>query len=178
MGLFDSLFKDKIREVANSMVGAVADAVSDALSEVVDGNTSSGTMESKVKNTVTRTTVTAVEEDDRSFDEKFREVIGKMGTYEIRTNIHPDELEQETGVQIYTRSGCYAEPNELSYVLYKDGQRVLIVNLWWVYEDYKHAANRQIRSFCDKRGIKVLDFFDYLPNEVDYMEERIRAALV
>lgn len=172
MGLFDSLFKDKIKEVANSMVGAVAGAVSDALSEVVDGNSAPSTT-----NTVAKTNV-VVAEDNRNFDAKFREIVSKLGTYEIRTNVFPDELEQEAGTQIYTRGGCYAKPDDFSYVLYKDGQRVLVVNLWWVYESYKHTANREIRRYCDSNGIKVLDFFDYLPNEVSYMEDRIRAALV
>lgn len=183
MGLFDNLLKSGARAVTNKVVGAVAGAVSDALSDVLDGmdapksttSTTSTTANTTTNASVARSTVV---EDDRSFDAKFRDVMDKLGTYEIRTNIHPDELEQEAGVQIYTRSGCYAKPDEFSYVLYKDGQRVLIVNLWWGYEVYKHAANREIRKYCDNRGIKVLDFFEYLPNEVDYMEERIRAALV
>lgn len=161
MGLLNSLLKTGMRAVNN----AVADAVSDAVSDALRGNTTSA---SSAKNT---------ECDNRSFQQKLQAVLRNIGEFEVRSNISPDELEQEAGMSIYTRGGCYARPDALSYVLYQNGQRVLVINLWWDYASYKHVANREIRRYCDNNGIKVLDFFDYLPNEADYMEERIRTQL-
>ena len=45
------------------------------------------------------------------------------------------------------------------------------------YEYYDHTANRQIKKFCDQNGVKMLDFFNYLPNDYDYMEQRIRNTI-
>lgn len=169
MGLFDSLFKSGLKAVGNAVADVVVDAVADALK----GDSTNA------KSTVGAATTSAskVELDNRSFDQKLQAILPNVGNYEVRRNVSPDELEQEAGMKIYTRGGCYAKPDELSYVLYKDGQRVLVINLWWVYQDYNHYANREIRKYCKNNGIKVLDFFDYLPNEADYMEDRIRKAL-
>lgn len=161
MGLFDSLLKTGIRAVSN----AVADAVSDAVTDALKGDSNPTVSSEKTR------------EDNRSFDQKLQAILQNLGEYEVRKNISPSELEQEAGREIYTRGGCYAKPDHLSYVLYKDGQRVLVINLWRDYESYKHVANRQIKDYCTNNGLKVLDFFDYLPNEADYMEERIRTQL-
>ena len=61
-----------------------------------------------------------------------------------------------------------------TYVISKDGERKGFVNLWDTYESYKHTANRELKNYCDSNGIKMVDFFEYLPNEYGYMEERIR----
>jgi len=164
MGLFDSLLKAGVRAVTSKAVDAAFDAVVDA----VKGDNQSGN---------SKTTFTQSTEDNRSFDEKINAVLENLGTYEIRKDISPDTLEQEAGVSIYTRGGCYAKPDNFTYTFYKEGQRVLIVNLWDDYQTYKHMANREIKDYCGRNGITVLDFFDYLPNEFGYMEQRIREAL-
>lgn len=43
---------------------------------------------------------------------------------------------------------------------------------------YTRRANREIKDFCDANGVGMLDFFDYLPNEESYMEQRIRENLI
>lgn len=164
MGLFDSLLKAGVRAVTSKAVDAAVDAVMDA----VKGDGQSGS---------SKTTFTQSTEDNRSFDEKMNAVLENLGGYEVRKNVSPDTLEQEAGTRIYTRGGCYAQPDNFTYTLYKDGQRVLIVNRWYMYQSYKHFANREIREYCAQNGIKMLDFFDYLPNEIGYMEQRIREAL-
>ena len=161
MGLFDSLLKTGMRAVSN----AVADVVSDAVTGALQGNSGS------------TVSTQSTEYDNRSFDQKLQAILQNLGEYEVRRNISPDELEQEAGREIYTRGGCYAKPDDLSYVLYKDGQHILVINLWCTYTSYKHMANREIKAYCTNNGIKVLDFFDYLPNEADYMEERICTQL-
>lgn len=117
-------------------------------------------------------------EDNRTFDGKLSEVLQKLGPdYEIRRDISPKELEQEAGQQIYPRGGNYCEPDKITYEISVGGQRVLLINLWRSYEHYKHTANRKIREYCGTHNIRMLDFFDYLPNRADYMEERIQKQL-
>lgn len=154
MGLFDSL----LRSVTTKAVDAVADVVVDS-----------------IKNG--KTTVTNAKEDNRSFDEKLNAVLINIGEFEIRKNISPDELEREAGTQIYTRGGSYKNPENITYAIYKDGQRELYINLWDDYQVYKRRANRQIVDYCDSKRIRILDFFSYMPNEAGYMEERIRERL-
>jgi len=164
MGLFDNILKSGVKAVASKAVEAAMDVVNDAIKAA--GQEGSG-----------KTTFTQSTEDNRSFDEKMNAVLENLGGYEVRKNISPDTLEQEAGVKIYTRGGCYCKPDNFTYVLYQDGQRVLIVNLWDNHQFYKHFANREIREYCAGNGIKMLDFFDYLPNEFTYMEQRIREEL-
>ncbi len=185
MGMFDRLLKRGLRAVEN----AVGDVITETITDTIKGalgdsdqsvKTSSTRTQTRTTSTSSPKTTTAtsyVEEDERSFDEKLTTVINSIGNYEIRKNISPDVLEQEAGKEIYVRGGCYALPQNLTYAIYKDGKRVLFINLWEFYTDYKRLANRKIKEHCDKNGIILLEFFDYMPNEVTYMEDRIRKAL-
>ncbi len=184
MGLFDSIVRRGMRTVGNAVADAVAEKVAD---KVTDGlglsrrdntsnrNDSGRTVYQNDDRNLGRTAYQST--DDRSFDEKLQSVLGNISMFDIRTNVSVDELEQEAGTQIYTRGGCYAKPDAMSYVLYQGGARALIINLWSDYKYYNHYANREIAQYCKNNGIKMLNFFEYLPNEVSYMEERIRKAL-
>lgn len=177
MGLFDSILKKGMRAVSDALGDAVADAVAEkvadglGLNKESDGRADTQGSEKQWNRAASQSI------EDRSFDEKLKSVLGSLGVFEIRTNVPVEELEQEAGTQLYTRGGCYAKPDAMSYVLYEGGERALVINLWWEYKYYNHYANREIAQYCKNSGIKVLDFFDYLPNEIDYMEERIRKAL-
>lgn len=164
MGLFDNLLKSGVKAVASKAVEAAMDVVNDTIKAVnqEDGG-----------KTVSAQSV----EDTRSFEQKLSTVLNNIGQYEVRGGISPDSLEQEAGRKIYTRGGCFAKPENFTYTLFQNGNRVLIINLWDCYQNYKHYANREIREFCAGNGIKMLDFFDYLPNEIGYMEQRIRKYL-
>lgn len=113
---------------------------------------------------------------EKSFEEKLQLALQRAGDYELRSNISPDELEQEIGQEIYSRRGC-KRPENISYGVYQNGDRVLLVRFWSEYGLYDRKANRQIQVFCKDRGIKMLDFFEYLPNEENYVDQRIRANL-
>lgn len=108
-----------------------------------------------------------------SFDEKLRGILQNAGTYEIRCNVPVEELEQQYGQHIFTRGGCYCTPEPFSYVICLDGRPLLYIRLWQLYSWYNHTANRQVKQFCDQSQIKMLDFFDYMPNKTDYMTQRI-----
>lgn len=174
MGIFESLLRTGMRAASNVVVNAMSEAISDTLK---GDSKQSVTLDSALDTTQSTVKQSVEEYGDRSFDEKLQEILQNMTEYEIRRNISPDELEREAGREIYPRGGSYAKPDELTYVFYKNGQRVLVINLWGSYQSYKHVANREIRRYCISNGIKVLDFFDYMPNEADYMKERICAQL-
>lgn len=198
MGLFDSLLNagknavtkaaaEKISEAVNDKLGGVMDGLS-SVTQGLDAGTfgkeaaaytkrenSNGTSAQEAARSAVSDNGKAAQysKDKRPFDVKFREAIDRIGGCEIAVDISPDELEQEYGQTIYTRGGCYCLPDKIAYKLTKDGGNVMYIRLWHSYSDYCHAANNQIMNFCIKNGIKMLDFFEYMPNTVDYMANRI-----
>lgn len=184
MGLFDKLLNQGTKALGNMVSDALMNdtgEVGKTLRNVKSAINSLGELAdtAKTTGTVTKQEVPACDtEDSRSFDEKLKVILDNAGAYDVRRDISPDELEQEAGSQIYTRHGGWSKPNVITYGIYKEGQRVLFINLWTEYKYYAHKANRQVREYCDTHGIKVLDFFDYMPNEFAYMEERVRGQLV
>lgn len=169
MGLFDRLLNNATKTVGNMVKDAVGDAVSSALNQ--NGNATSGSANAGKP---VQTATAAV--DSRSFQAKFQEIIQKAGSFELQKNVPAEELEQQYG-KIWTRGASYAKPDAISYVVCKNGAPVLYIRHWLDYGSYDHTANREIKRFCDSYGIKMLDFFDYLPNRMDYMTERINACL-
>ena len=43
---------------------------------------------------------------------------------------------------------------------------------------YNCVVNREVLANCNKYGVKVIDFFDYMPNEYNYMKERIENYII
>lgn len=183
MGLFDKLLNQGVKTLGNMVSDALMNdqgelgktlrevkSSVDSLSGPGNGKEGSGTAAGYED--------TADVYDRRIFEEKLMAVLECAGRYEVRRNISPDELEQEAGTQIYTRGSNYRRPDCFTYGIFHCDRRVLFINYWDDYNEYRHAANRQIRDYCDRNSIGVLDFFSYLPNKYEYMEERIRARLV
>ncbi|MGN0154429.1 MAG: hypothetical protein ACI4A3_08245 [Lachnospiraceae bacterium] len=187
MGLLDKLFDKGAK--------ALGDIVSDKVSDVLNGDNEIGETFRSAKSAVSSFTDSKVHDTweeagshrekaaksrvpEKSFEEKLQTILENAGNYELRKTISPDELEQEFGREIYTRGGCYCKPEGITYGIYQGGNRILMIRLWLDYGMYSRKANRQIKDFCDANGVKMLDFFEYLPNEEDYMEQRIRENLV
>ena len=155
MGLFDRLLNHTAKALGNAML--------DAVQEAAAGN-----------RTQNNSAPAAV--DYRSFEQKLTDILQSAGSYELRKKISIDELEQQYG-QIWNRKRRYALPEAISYAVCVNGAPVLYIRLWNDYGCYSRVANREIKQFCDTYGVKMLDFFDYLPNRADYMAERITANL-
>lgn len=160
MGLFDSIVK---------LAKSVTDSVADATSEVTS-NTQSYQEE-------TRRLDIQAEADGRPFDEKFKEIVASMPGCSVEYEVSPDFLELQAGRQIYARGGNRCPADNFTYVLSYNGKQVYI-RLWEEYSVYDHAANRAVGAYCMQMGMKVLDFFDYMPNGVNYMRDRIMQAFV
>ncbi len=204
MGFFDNLLKTGLKAAERAVNRAVNDAVYDNVHETVDRSVREGIDKAKdalgIPNTPTHTstpvqtsspvkTTTSApvkasapasikyEDDGREFFQKLPEVMEKIGDFEIRKNISPTELEAKAGRELYKRGGCYREPEDIAYGIYKDGKCVLYINTWWDYTTYKRVANRALKNYCDQSDVPMLEFFERLPNSIEYMEERIRKAL-
>ena len=114
------------------------------------------------------------EDDGRSFDEKLKEI---LAGYEILENVDPAFLELQGGREIWKRGGACCPPEPISYIVRRDGAELLYIRYWKSYGEYDHVANRAIQIYCMQNGKKVLEFFDYLPNDPEYMKSRIMANL-
>lgn len=191
MGFLDNLFKTGLKAAERAVNRAVNDAVYDNVHNTVDKGLRGGLNQAKeaiskpsastsaapVQKTNTVATTKENASDDRPFAQKLPDVLKKIGDFQIQENISPDVIEQEAGFELYKRGGCYRLPKDISYAIYKDGQRVLFINVYDSYQVYTHMANRKIKDYCDQNGTPMMDFFEYMPNELGYMEERIRKAI-
>ncbi len=114
--------------------------------------------------------------DSRSFDDKMNEILRAYTDIAVDREVPAEAFEQQAGCMIWARGGNRCMPEPFSYRIRRNGKECY-VRLWKRYETYDHAANRRIRAYCDSNGIPVVDFFEYLPNGLEYMRGRIAAAL-
>ena len=163
MGLFDSIAK-------------LAKSVSDIVSDTTGPSTPDVQQNAQQYQEETRRLERQATQDSRPFDVKLHDVTSAIPGCQVDFNISPDFLEAQAGRQIYKRGGNRCLPQDFNYVLSYNGKSVYI-RLWKRYPEYDHVANRAIRAHCDLNGIKVLDFFDYLPNGVNYIRQRVVEAL-
>ena len=177
MGLFDNILKTAAKSIDNA-IGNGSHDFPDLANKAVQAKAEAiyGTPSQNSGQTVQTPVQTAPAKPKIPFKDKLTEIVSGLG-YSIETNISPAVIESFAGREIYTRGGNYAAPDHISYGIVSNGATVLYIRLWRDYSVYDHAANRQIKVYCDRNGIKMLDFFDYLPNETDYMTDRIKKTL-
>jgi len=199
MGLFDSLLNAGKKALNDAATKEIADKLDDTLGSVMKGissaasgldsdtfgkeansyNKPNASYDSRIgdNNVSVASTASRGKIDRRSFDEKLKEIATQMGVIISTAGVHPDELEREFGQSIYARGGVYAPPDIIPYKLETGEGKILYIRIWKDYTRYDRTANRQIKKFCDQNGVKMLDFFNYLPNDYDYMEQRIGNAI-
>ena len=119
---------------------------------------------------------TASERDWDPLDTKIRQAVEEIEGCSIKGSISGDEFEQLMGCQIFVRGGCFAAPSDMM-VISKNGEDVLYIRSWRDYTLYTRLANRKIRRYCEDKGIKILDFFEYLPNRYNYVKDRIEKTI-
>ena len=112
-----------------------------------------------------------------TFDEKLKGIVEKLG-YNLLQDISIADFENKAGQEIYTRRKGCCDPRNISYAICEGGKEILYIRYWEKYNnEYSRVANREVKAYCDSNGIKMLDFFDRLPNEEDYMSTRIQNTL-
>ncbi len=182
MGLFDRIVRNVTREATRTLTNAVSSTISNAVNDKIRD-----AVDDKVAPVVNKGADKMADAagavhtygKQMKFGAKLKEILEAEGDYEIKNNISIEALEQSFGPDAYTRrdSRCYAKPNMITYGIYQDGVCKLYIRLWQTYGEYNRVANREVREFCDMRSVPMLDFFDYLPNEVSYVKGRIAQYL-
>lgn len=182
MSLFDRIVRNVTREATRTLTNAVSDTVSNAVNnkirDMVDDKVAP-----VVNQQVNRISeaAEAVREHGKQavFEVKLKEILENAGGYELKNNVPLEEIEQQYGQNAYThgRNRCYCEPEAISYGIYQNGVCKLYIRLWKEYSIYSRVANREVWEFCHQWDIPMLDFFEYMPNEVSYMKNRIAKYL-
>ncbi|MBQ8923565.1 MAG: hypothetical protein IJ053_02105 [Lachnospiraceae bacterium] len=177
MGLFDNILKTAAKSIDNA-IGNGSHDFTDLANKAFQAKDEAiyGTPSQNAGQAAQTPVQTKPAEPKISFKDKLTNIISGLG-YDIESNISPAVIESFAGREIYTRGGNYAAPDNISYGIVSNGATILYIRLWKDYSVYDHAANRQIKTYCDRNGIKMLDFFDYLPNEIGYMTDRIKQTL-
>lgn len=182
MGLFDRIVRNVVRDAERTLVNAVSDSVSTAVNNKIRD-----AVDDKVKPVVNKSVdkmsaaAEAVREHGAAayFETKLKEILDAAGEYEIRRNIEPSVIENEYGQDIYYHhyNKCYCKPENITFGIYKNGERVVYIRFWKEYGTYNRTTNREIKRFCQEWDVPMLDFFEYLPNEKSYIEKRISRYL-
>ncbi len=181
MGFFDTLF-GALKEAGDAVQGVVNDVQNSTQNQQYAQNVQNVPNAQNVQNgwqggaPSTSQLEQQYRNDSRSFDEKFNEIMRAYPDVSVDREIPAEAFEQQAGCMVFARGGNRCLPDPISYRLRRGG-REYYIRLWKRYEKYDHAANRQIRAFCDSKGIPMLDFFEYLPNGFEYMRGRIAGML-
>ena len=182
MGLFDRIVRNVTREATHSLTNAVTDSVSSAVNgkirELVDENITP--VVNRQADKLNKAAEVVKEHGKHAiFEVKLKEILEHAGDYELKNNVEVEELEQYGGQDAYTRgrTNGYATPTSISYGIYQNDACKLYIRLWKDYSEYNRAVNREVREYCDQNNISMLDFFEYLPNEQEYIRNRIASYL-
>jgi hypothetical protein len=99
--------------------------------------------------------------------ERIEEVISTeyMG-YELRKNIPSTEMYAPQDAVAY------------SYGIYNNGYPVLFINIIVDRNDYRTRRYRLAKKASEDNGVPHLNFFCHLPNEKEYISNRIRSTLI
>ena len=115
-------------------------------------------------------------DDKRAFDVKFREAVASIAGVSIEENVSPETVESGLGKSVIVRKGTYSAPSKIAFAVNANGKTIYVRN-FKKYSEYARTNNRILRSECEKNGIPMLDFFDYLPNNVGYIKNRITSKI-
>lgn len=159
MGLLESILKRQVRRIVNNAIDeAVDNTVGAALRDAFGQNGTEGTQnfsESSKSSGARRSGPSG----EKLLRQRLQDVFAQdFPDYEVRQNL-------DAGVP---------KARKYSYGLYYNGiPRMMIM----IIDDRNHANRKDVRLARDASasyGVPYLDFYTHLPNEVDYIRNRIR----
>ena len=158
MGLIESILKRQVRRIVNNAIDeAVDNTVGAALRDAFGQNGKDGTQD--FSNSSNPSVGRRGPSGEKLLRQRLTDVFAQdYPDYEVRTNL-------DSGVP---------KARKYSYGLYYNGTpRMMIM----VIDDRNHAQLKEVRLAREASanyGVPYLDFYTHLPNEVDYIRNRIR----
>ncbi len=160
MGLLESILKRQVRKIVNNAIDeAVDNTVGAALRDAFGQNGKEGTQNFSESSNSSVASRTSGPSGEKVLRQRLQDVFAQdFPDYEVRTNL-------DAGVP---------KARKYSYGLYYNGTpRMMIM----VITDRNHANRKEVRLAREASasyGVPYLDFYTHLPNEVDYIRNRIK----
>lgn len=164
MGFFDSLLKNSAKKFVSNVVDKTVDKAVDG---VVGGNrngydnnsTSNSQPNAQANNDIRNRIPRGVGPTCARIEHV---VNTKFSNYELKKDVPASVMGAEKGAVPYT------------YALYYNGTPRAFINVIDQRNDYRLKRFRLSKMACEKNGIPHFNFFSHLPNEMGYIEERLR----
>lgn len=148
MGFLSNLLKNEAKKFVSDMVENVVDNVL---------NDADGKVTSNANTSVKRSI------DEKGMRSRIEYVLKEEWSgYEIRRNVSASEFMAEEGARDY------------SYGIYQDGQPQAML---MVLNNRNHGRLKEIcksRNACDRMRIPYMNFYSHLPNDIEYISNRLK----
>lgn len=170
MGFFDSLLRSGARKFVSDVVDRTVDKAVDGVvgnksqnNSNTRTNTSSNTNSAPARNNVAGNGIPRGVEATCTRIENV--VKFQFEGYELKKNVPASAMNAENGAVPYT------------YGLYYNGTPRAFINVIDQRNDYRLKRFRLSKMACEKAGVPHFNFFSHLPNEIDYIANRLRERM-
>lgn len=163
MGFLESILKRQVRKIVNNAIDeAVDNTVGAALRDAFGQNGTEGTQNFSQSSNPSVAKRRSGPSGEKLLRQRLQDIFAQdFPDYEVRTNL-------DAGVP---------KARKYSYGLYYNGTpRMMIM----VISEDSHTVKKDVRlamAASESYGVPYLNFFAHLPNEVDYIRNRIRESM-
>lgn len=163
MGFLENLLKSQVRKVVSNVVDEVVDnTVGSALRDAFGQNGTEGTQNFYESSNVSESRRFGVASGERLLRQRLEEVFRTdFPDYEVRTNL-------DAGVP---------KARKYSYGLYYNGMPRMMIMVINERNDANRKEVRLSREASESYGVPYFNFYTHLPNEVDYIRNRIKGNM-
>lgn len=153
MGFFDSLIKSGARKF-------VSDVVDRAVDNVVGNNSNTNSTSARNNSASNNGSIPRGVEATCTRIENV--VKFQFEGYELKKNVPASVMNAGNGAMPYT------------YGIYLNGTPKAFINVINERNDYRLKRFRLAKVACENAGVPHMNFFSHLPNEIDYIANRLR----
>ncbi len=173
MGFLDNLFGKETQKAISNALGSVISEVNDLVNDVTDAvnQQTNGTAASNQSNgrSVQNQPVSPVRKKsltERELRSRLEKIFSEeWSSYEVRKDIPSSEFNAGEGARPY------------SYGLYLDGQPKALFMILTNRNHYKLSAVVKSQKASQEQNIPYMNFMTYLPNDIDYISQRLRSNI-
>lgn len=165
MGFLGDLFKKEAKKLVSDIVDNVIGNEPNVVNRTYSDNGSNTTYHQSSTTAARRTSTNRRPASGDAVYDTLRHIITtEFSTYELRENIPVAEFGLSEDI-FYT------------FGMYQNGTSVLMINVYADRNQYRLKRYRLAKEVAENRGVKHLNFFTHLPNERDYIVNRLRENL-
>lgn len=160
MGFLNNLIR---RETKKAVSSAISSGLSDLLGGSADNSSSSTTTYHSSDSANGCASAKAQKSGESGLRMRLEQVLTEEWSgYEIRRQVPAAEFDAARGAWKY------------SYGIYSAGQPKAMLMVLNNRNDYRLKAVRDAKAACEQKGIPYMNFFSHLPNQSDYIAQRLK----